>query len=476
MARAVPRGCGLRSRLSRQVLAATATESQTLAAGPPSVTAPTADGPAWDGDVADHDSRAVARLWFLCHTARLRWTTWQTRFYTANDSTNMVLQQRMVREVAVDPSGSLHSAGIWELERARGEGHLHRQLAALATASDQAIARFASVHGLLRTSASAHVHAGSAAYWSEQVMRFAQQNWEDADAAIAWARGERIDMPPGARPLAEWFRYLAATTPRPLLRCMRAIARGEPLPIPPEEAERLMRGQTMPVTEMPDTTGLHPEAQDLALAADILEPFVYAMTTQRTLGLQADDPAFGAMTAAFLASAPDAMALLSDDPRAAATVDESTDEWRTTAKTLANWNRLLALLRAAEGNGLSLAEEQEARALAWEVLEWRGPANLRPAEIADRCLPLIALRVEEALMRHGAWPPSPQLPLPTYVRALVALWSDVTGQRPPRPCLTAGCGGTVSGSSKARYCTSCRRLRQRLRVQKRRARDAGPRQ
>jgi hypothetical protein len=378
-----------------------------------------------------------------------------------------MLFQRLIREVSVDAAGRLQLGGRWELEPARGESRLHRDLAALATASDQTIARFASTHGLLRHRASAYLNRGSKAYWADQVMRFAQRNWTDTAAAIAWARGERSDLSPAAHELAAWFRYVAGTVPRDLLLFWRALVRDEPFPIEKEVAGRLMRGLSVPISSVPDTA-LEPTAENLALAADILEPFAYALTTERTPGLRPDDPPFGEMTISFLASAPDALALLTADPGALDTVEESVEEWRTVARDLAPWIRLLTLLHAARHRGVRASEGGELRRLLAELLGWEGPADLRAAELADRCLPLCVLRIEQALTAHGSWPPSRQVPLPTYVRALLALWREATGTEPPRPCATSGCASAIPAHSKARYCDACAGDRQRRRVHARR--------
>jgi hypothetical protein len=93
---------------------------------------------------------------------------------------------------------------------------------------------------------------------------------------------------------------------------------------------------------------------------------------------------------------------------------------------------------------------------------------LTVAELADRIAPIAELRVEEAMRAHGAWLPSRSVPLPTYVRAVVALWQELADEPAPRGCLTAGCNSVIPGRSKARNCERCCRRRQANRVGRRR--------
>lgn len=364
--------------------------------------------------------------------------------------------------------GSLIGSGPWRLEAATGETRLHHSLSRTAGAGDGAIARLASTQGMLRHRASAYVHGGSEGYWADQVMRFAQSRLPETDEVWAWTRGERSSVPPGSEEIAGWAEYLATTLPEPAIRYLRASFSGEAPDEALEELGAALEPLALPVRVVPPSVTGKASTERTAMVGDLMEQLARDMATRRSPEGEPELASFAEAITSLLVVSPEFLARMTSDPRALATVGETCDEWRAVGADLGRWAHLVSGLRRARLGGLTLADRKALLEALQRLLSWEPPPRQSPAELADLALPVVILRVEEALYAHGAWPPTQSMPLPTYTRALVSLWREAAESAPPRSCLTVGCSSAISAPSKARYCQTCARKRKAEQVARRR--------
>jgi hypothetical protein len=169
-----------------------------------------------------------------------------------------------------------------------------------------------------------------------------------------------------------------------------------------------------------------------------------------------------------------------DEPwatRLRALATETIDDWLDAAAGLAGLGRTLDLIAAATGGeGLTEADSSELAARYAELVGRAPRVRLSAAELAERTSPLLRLDLETQLTAMDAWPAERGAHVPLYARALLAAWTELTGERPPVRCKTPGCPRPVPAIRNREYCDTCQLERKRAGVRRSRSggRSAGP--
>jgi hypothetical protein len=406
----------------------------------------------------------------------------------------LALIHRVVFDVEVDADGRLRrrAGAAVRPEPARGEGVVHRRLAALADAPDQRIAEFASVHGLLRQRPSP-ILPPPGARSAAATLAAGQEAVDDSARVGAW-----IDA------------GCAGRAPEGTLDTLGAVVVYALLPDAFLDGfEALMDGsvQSPPLSAV-DFYSASLRAADIA--GPVASPFLDDLDLVRRIGparlrralgvnqwasrviggldevpelvaaVGGPDALFrtlaGALPEAYLVPA------LLDGPDGAATAllrsmsDETAADWREAAGHVAGITRSVGLVRRALGGpGASAAEKRVLAALHADLAGYRSPLPLSAAELAERVQPLLAASIAAELEELAAWPTRRGRPEGLYARALVAAYAELTGASPPVSCSTAGCAGSFPPTRNRRYCDSCRSERAAATVRGIRARTASRR-
>ena len=190
-----------------------------------------------------------------------------------------------------------------------------------------------------------------------------------------------------------------------------------------------------------------------------------------------------AVLRSLLSNLPDAVAIpeLLDGPDSEATefvqslTRETIDDWHDSGRLFRDHVHTVRLLhRALGGQGLTPAEKAALLDSYAATSGFRPQVPLSAAEIAERARPLLAAAFEGELASARSWPLRRSAPAGLYVRAMAALWADLTEMTPPVLCATPSCGVAVPPTRNRRHCDSCRASRRRQSVRRSRARLAGP--
>lgn len=388
-----------------------------------------------------------------------------------------VLFRRHVVEVAVGPDGVLRPvpAAPWRSERATGEGELDRRLAALAIASPAAVAAFVSTYGFLRKK-TAVLRGQPEPVIREHLQIAGQRGADDVRACIDWVdAGCPEPAPAGALMLVQ----AAVALPDAALDSMELMANGAP----DSEAEAALTFDPWAIlpdlmaTTFPAAMAAPPALPTSAAdRAQLRRKLVVLEWVSRILGGLEETPTAltelgGTVGAAmtFLTTTPEAFAhpeLGVEESRRGSEVmvqlvAESVEEWQAAAREFALSGETVDLVIRALQFGLSDPEKARLRKLCLELADGYTPANLAAAELAERAMPLLRVRLEAEMARGGVWPARSGTIAGAYWRALVSLWSRLTDERPPMLCAEQGCPALLSTHASRLYCDSHRRSRHR---------------
>lgn len=405
---------------------------------------------------------------------------------------DVVLFQRLAIEMELSPEGRLRPrpGAAWRPEPARGEVAIHRELAALATAPDARIVAFASVHGYLRREGGGKVADGSPNSAGHTV-QLGQQATDDSIRVQDWIERGAIGDPPEGTADTVAMVAVYASLPDAFLDAFDAFLDGTLTPIPVSPAAFFqMSVSVMTATGPASLPFLEDPGRVRAIDRDrLLRALRLSQWTGRVFGgvepvpnVLAGMGGVDGFIQTMVANLPEAFTLpeLLDGPDGPATTymrslaSETLEDWRDTARTLRTQLRTLDLAAAALGrDGVSPIAKRELATTYASLASYQTPLNLAAAELAERLRPLMARRLESELASVNAWPIRGGSTAGLYVRALVALWSEVTQTAPPRACATAGCQGSVPHTRNRKFCRDCQAARRRDSV--RRSRGAGPR-
>lgn len=389
-----------------------------------------------------------------------------------------VLFERFVVDVDLEPGGVLQprAGALPRREAATREGTVHRQLAALATASPSAIASFASTHGLLRRGAPWLVALGSPEGRLPSVA-MGQQMEDDFTLARTWLEGGGIGQPPPGvtdtlavaaviaelpETVHEGFDLVIAGKPEAAV----AEAIGDALP----DAAAFFHSAASRIASYLGDASLVPADRARRLRA--LEELEWVA---RQLG-EVDDalPWVSQLGGArgvlrdLLRNGPEALlepqlvntrneALV---PAIEALARETVDDWREVAEAFATVNGEVRLVRRAVGEeSIPRAEKAQVAELYRAMAGFDAPASLAVGELGERLLPLLRAKIEATLVADGVWPIRRGSVAGLYSRALVALWIELTDERPLVACATPGCPGSFALIHGRLFCDSCQASR-----------------
>ena len=402
-----------------------------------------------------------------------------------------VLLRRFVVDVQADADGVLRPrpGAAWRWEPATGEGAVHRGLASLAAATPERIAAFASRHGLLRETGS-------------------------RVAAIGPIESQRALLPLGQRMADDMARarekLLAGVDVRTDKDLREVLAFAAVMSELPERVrdglDRATEGATGPVIEKAIGDALPDPAAFLATFGARVQPYlkgtkpIPAERAALLRGIEAlewfgrlmggldEQPEWigelgGVHTGlmSLFGYLPEALldpGLINERNRATvpAVEDlarESVEDWRRVARAFASRCSAVRLVRLATGGiGLDRDQASELAKLYRGLFDFDPPTNLSSAEFGDRVQPLLRAECEAMLTTAGVWPIRRGAVAGLYSRALVALWAELTSERPLVACATAGCPGSFVLVHGRLYCDACQADRRREGVRSSRAKAA----
>jgi hypothetical protein len=388
-----------------------------------------------------------------------------------------VLLQRVVIDVEVGPEGRLQprAGAALRSEPARGEVAIHRRLAGLETAPDARIAGFASIRGFLRRRSLPALSAPSSEAMTTII---GQEAMDDSARAQEWFERGAVGPPPEGTNDTVAAVVLFATMPGELLDAFDAFLGGAaPAPIAPAA----FYGLALPVAAATGAAALpyladagHIRTIDPSRVRQAFRMNEWAC--RLAAGLEPVPEVLSAIGGPddfirqLTANVPEAYAFpeLLDGPDGRATAFmrtitiETVDDWRTAARDMGALVLALDHLRGALATaGMTRAEKTQLAHLYTRLAEYRAPASLTAAEIADRVRPLLKSHIESELESLGVWPVRRGAPAGVYVRALLAAWAELTQVAPPTACATSGCAGVAPATRNRRYCDSCQANRRR---------------
>ena len=401
-----------------------------------------------------------------------------------------MLLLRVVADLHIDPAGNLRpSPGVvWHIEPARGEAGLHRRLAALAEAPAPQIVAFASAYGLLRRPTPSPFDMPEPA--SRALTTAIGQ--EDADNSVRlreWLESGASGEPPPGTSATLVATRLYASLPEWFLDAFDLILAGADAGATSGKVEDFLSA----LLSMAAATG---PAASLLLADPALVASMDRTRLLRALRVNEwavlmlaglDEPpaalmALGgpdAVLHSLLDTLPDAIAVpeLLDGPDGPATrfvqslTEETVEDWHDAGRLFSDHVRTVGLLhRALGGQGVTADQKAALLDLYADAAGFRPQVQLSAADIAERARPLLAGRIEGELGSARAWPLRRGAVAGLYVRALLALWADLTRTTPPLSCATAGCSAAVPPTRNRHYCDACQTERRRQSVRRTRAR------
>jgi hypothetical protein len=325
--------------------------------------------------------------------------------------------------------------------RARHEGALYRRLAALADATDDAIADAASRYGPLGP-------LGPLAIADQPTFLLAmdyafRRTVDELPLLRRWiATGGQTSIPGRLAPTAHTLAAIAEADPR-VTRGLLDLLDGSTTAFSPEE----LRG-------LDEIVDRHEQALDAALALRAADMDAHRALDDATVRVHVPNEAARYLPLAAewvrkmapsLAASGGVAALIQPETLSqfASQVrpyvpgndfypEESTTSWRQAGEEMALWTAKLATARAAS-----------------------------PSQRAE----LIA-GLTHRLQHVGFWPFPAGSVVPTFARALWALWVPLVGSRPERRCQWPDCRRMLPGDAHGnlRYCTDHRREADRLRA------------
>jgi hypothetical protein len=401
-----------------------------------------------------------------------------------------VLLLRVVADIEIDPAGYLRPrpGAAPHPEPARGEAGLHRRLAALADAPAPRIVAFASAYGLLRRPTPSPLDMPEPA--SRALTTAIGQ--EDADNSVRlreWLESGASGEPPPGTSATLVATRLYASLPEWFLDAFDLILAGADAGATSGTVEDFLSA----LLPMAAATG---PAASLLLADPALVASMDRARLLRALRVNEwavrmlaglDEPpaavaALGgpdAILHSILDTLPDAIAVpeLLDGADGPATrfvqslTQETVEDWHDAGRLFRDQVRTVDLLhRALRGQGVTADEKAALLDFYADAAGFRPQVPLSAADIAERAQPLLAARIEGELASARAWPLRRGAVAGLYVRALLALWADLTTDTPPVRCATPGCSATVPATRNRRYCDACQTARRRQSVRRTRAR------
>jgi hypothetical protein len=402
-----------------------------------------------------------------------------------------VLFERFVVDVESGPDGVLWpcAGALPRREPATREGTVHRQLGALAGAEPSAIASFASTHGLLRRGAP-WLTAAKSPEGRLPAVAMGHQMADDLTLARAWLEGGGIGQPPPGVADALAFAAVMAELPDAVHEGFALTVAGEPealvaqavgdtLPDPAAFLQSL-GGRIAPYVSsakgvLADRPQLLRGLEELEWVARQLGEVDEALPWVSELG-----GARGVL-ADLLRNAPEALldpALVNERnetlvPVVEALARETVEEWQSLAAWFATRCTWARLVRLAVGEGTLTRLEKARLAMVYHDLAgFDAPASSSVGELGERALALLRADVEAALVADGVWPLRRGSVAGLYSRALIALWTELTDERPVVACATVGCRGRFSLVHGRVYCDDCRTARRQGAVRNSRAKAA----
>lgn len=388
-----------------------------------------------------------------------------------------VLFRRFVVETGAGADGALRpvTGAPWRSERAVGEAGLDRRLAALATASPDAISAFASTYGFLREKAAALRSQ------PEPVARGLMQlaglrGTDDIRAAIEWVdSGCPRPAPASTVMLIQAVELLPASA----LDSLELLAHGASdseaeaaLTFDPEAVLPDLMASALPAAMAAQPT-LPTSATDRAQLRRKLEAFewmmrIYAGLEEAPAAWTEVGGSVGA-TMTLFTSVPEAFAhpeLGVEESRAGSELmvnlaTESVDEWRAAAAEFGPAVEAVDLVLRVQVLGLKGEEKARLRKLCLELTDGYTPPNLTAVELAERAAPMLRAQLEADMTRGGVWPVRGGAIAGVYWRALVVLWTRLTDQRPPLACAEEGCGALLPPHASRLFCDTHRLARHR---------------
>lgn len=391
-----------------------------------------------------------------------------------------VLFERIVIEVEARPDGTLRPRpGVLpQKEPARSEGRVHRQLAALAQASPEEIARFASTHGLLRLG-SAWLQASESPEARRALVAMGQQAGDDFTRARRWLEEGRGTKPP--TDVLEVLAFAAVMTelPEAVQQGMDLARSGAPAALVEKTIGTALPDPAaffalFPKRVAPYLTGQRPLPRDtraLLRGLDALEWLA------RLLGGVEAAPAWvnrlgGPRKAVLdlLRNQPEALLspeMINDRNRASVShieelAHETIETWRAVAAWFAAQGEAVRLVRRAIGVSSPVSADEKARLIELHrtLADNEAPRTAMGAELGERIRALLRAELEAWLARDCVWPVRRGSVAGLYSRALVALWQDLTDERPRVACATEGCPGDFVLAHGRLYCDACQLARQ----------------
>jgi hypothetical protein len=402
-----------------------------------------------------------------------------------------VLFERFVVDVEPGPGGVLgpRAGALPRREPATREGTVHRQLCALAGAEPSVIASFASTHGLLRRGAP-WLTALRSPEGRLPAVAMGHQMADDLTLARTWLEGGGIGQPPAGVTDALAFAAAMAELPDAVHEGFALAVAGKP-----EAVVAQAVGDTLPdpaaflqsiggriAPHVSGATGVLADRHRLLRGLEELEWFA------RELG-EVDDAlpwvselggARGVL-ADLLRNVPEALlepALLNERnetlvPVVEALARETVEEWQEVAAEFATRCGWARLVRLAVGEGTLTRPEKARLATVYQDLAgFDAPASISVGELGERVLALLRADVEAALVADGVWPLRRGSVAGLLSRALVALWTELTDERPVVACATVGCRGCFALVHGRVYCDDCRTARRQEAVRNSRAKAA----
>lgn len=397
---------------------------------------------------------------------------------------------RVVTDLEVDPAGNLRPCpgAAWHVEPARREAGLHRRLAALADAPAPQIVAFASAHGLLRRPVASPLDLPEPA--SRALTTAIGQEDADNSARLRdWLESGAIGEPPPGTKETLLATALYASLPDWFFDAFDLLLAGaEPGATSGTAQDFLSSFLPMAAAAGPAASLLMAEptipadiGRDRLLRALRVNEWAVRMLAGLDEPIAAIAALGGpdALLRSILDTLPEAIAVpeLLDGADGPAThfmeslTEETIEDWHEAGRLFRDQIRTVHLLHRALGaNGVTLEQKADLLDVHADAAGFRPRVQLSAADIAERTRPLLAARIEGELFAAHWWPAPRHAMAGLYVRALLALWADLTQTAPPLNCATPGCLSAVPTTRNRLYCGSCQAVRRRQSVRRSRAR------
>lgn len=388
-----------------------------------------------------------------------------------------VMFRRFVVATGAGADGVLHPVpgAPWRSERAVGEAGLDRRLAALASASPDAISAFASTYGFLREKTAALRSQPEPI--ARGLMQLAgQREADDIRAAIEWVdSGCPMPAPGSTVMLIQAVELIPASAFDSLELLANGASDSETeaaLTFDPWAMLPDLVASALPAAIAAQPT-LPTSAANRARLRHKLEAFEWMM--RMYAGMEEAPAAWNEMggtvgaTMTLLTSVPEAFAhpeLGVEESRAGSELmanlaTESVEEWRAAAAEFGPAVEAVDLILCTQQAGLSHDEKTRLRKLCLELTDGYTPPDLTAIELAERAAPMLRSRLEADMARGGVWPVRSGVIAGVYWRALVVLWTRLTDERPPLACAEEGCEALLPQHASRLFCDMHRRVHHR---------------